>query len=273
MGVKVNVYWEASEELRSKEFLETGAAGPSERKAVFDASELSPEQRKRLLAIIGKPATEDDRLVHIHIQRKKVRCDENIHGWTWQGIPLFVEPSIESVLAIAEEINRCDREAKNIEIARSLERIKANELERRQQQYIADIEENRRREDESAKAEWIENHGSAHLRRAFDAGYDCQRQYVIERAAQEAPGYVVDFNNTAAWDSRTFPSETALNAAEDAGLLGLGAGRVVWLTAAPSNDTQRTLDYEDDYLDFEPCEAVVLTNYLHRYDLVKVIPD
>jgi len=62
------------------------------------------------------------------------------------------------------------------------------------------------------KACWIAAHGSAHLRRAVGGRFDCQRLYALERAAIEAPGFVMDFYNGAAWRERSCPTVAALDA-------------------------------------------------------------
>ena len=51
--------------------------------------------------------------------------------------------------------------------------------------------EAKKQAEEREKAEWIQAHGSQHLREAFTRGYDCQRMYILERVAQELPGYEV----------------------------------------------------------------------------------
>ena len=68
-----------------------------------------------------------------------------------------------------------------------------------------DAEQEAKRMREIAKQEWIETHGSAHLKRAFNAGYNCQRLYVTERAGMELPGYEVDFDDNATWRGRACP--------------------------------------------------------------------
>ena len=119
------------------------------------------------------------------------------------------------------------------------------------------------------KAAWIEAHGSTHLKRACRE-YNCQRLYVTERAALEAPGFVVDFNDAAAWKDRSCPTETALNVEEAARSLGLGEPVVVWLTKPPQAADRHDVD-DYDVEEFESCEAVVLIKYLGKYDLVQIV--
>jgi hypothetical protein len=117
---------------------------------------------------------------------------------------------------------------------------------------------------EAEKRQWIGDVGSAYLKRCLAGGYNCQRAYVIERAGVEFPGYVVDYNDAAAWKDRAAPSEKALVEAERVG------GVVVWLTDEPSNRVAESDDDSQDY-GFEPCEAVVVREYLGKYDLVKLV--
>ncbi|HMQ31878.1 MAG TPA: hypothetical protein PKD53_14210 [Chloroflexaceae bacterium] len=138
---------------------------------------------------------------------------------------------------------------------------KAAELRRqREAEEVARQQERQAREAE--KRAWIADFGSDHLRRCMAGGYNCQRQYVLDRAAREFPGYVVDYNDAAAWHDRSGPSEAALIEAERVG------GTVVWLTSEPGN---AVVDDPDAGYGFEPCEAVVVRGYLGKYDLIKLV--
>lgn len=123
---------------------------------------------------------------------------------------------------------------------------------------------------DAERQEWIAAHGSAHLKRCIAAGYNCQRQYVIERAALEAPGFIVDFDDKAGWKDRSCPTPAALDAEDAARALGLGEPTIYWLTKPPSAQVPDPESYEDE---FDPCEAVILRGYLGKYDLVRVVTD
>lgn len=120
----------------------------------------------------------------------------------------------------------------------------------------------------AAKDAWIDAHGSDQLKRGFERGHDCGRLYTLERAALEAPGYIVDYYDGASWKDRSCPSVKALNEAEAAEALNLGSVKIVWLTEEP-RDSKRSADDYYSYDGFQPCEAVVIQNYLGKYDLVK----
>lgn len=115
---------------------------------------------------------------------------------------------------------------------------------------------------EAEKLEWIQAHGSEYLKDAVSLGYNCQRQYVTERAEMEFPDFDVDFGDNAKWTSRSCPSPEALQEVKELVAAGHEA-EVVWLT----DDGAEREDWED----FESCEAIVIRNYLGRYDLVKTM--
>lgn len=142
-----------------------------------------------------------------------------------------------------------------------VEKIEAN---RKAQEAAKKAERSRR---EAEKAEWIAAHGSDYLKRCAKLDYDCQRQYVAERAEMEFPDYALDFDDKAHWRSRACPGEEALIEVER--LIGNGhKAEVVWLTHPPYEITE-----EDKYIDgpFEECEAIVIAEFLGKYYLVKIL--
>ena len=113
---------------------------------------------------------------------------------------------------------------------------------------------------EAERLAWIEAHGSEYLRTAVGAGYNCQRTYVIERAALELPDFGVDYKDEHKWRSRSCPSEAALTASLALQAGGQPTATVVWMTPASA--------YGDgDYYDSEAGEAIRITGYLGRYTL------
>ena len=120
---------------------------------------------------------------------------------------------------------------------------------------------------EAEKGAWIAEHGSAHLQRAVAEGYDCQRLYVLERAAIEAAEFIVDFYNGAEWRERSCPTVAALDACDEARKLSLGEPFVAWLTCPPRPSKLEDFDEPEE---FEECEAVVLRDFLGK-NLVKII--
>lgn len=104
------------------------------------------------------------------------------------------------------------------------------------------------------RAAWIAQYGSDRLK-AKSEKYDCQRQYAFERAAREHPDFAVDFGNDSRYRERSTPSDRAFDVAEQ------HDGKVVWLTEPVPGS------YDEDQ-GWEPCEAVVVENYLDQYRLV-----
>lgn len=143
--------------------------------------------------------------------------------------------------------------ARAAELAHNLDEARRRDEEAR---------EDKKRQRQAERAEWITAHGSPRLRKCLAGGYDCQRLYVLERAAIEHPGYVVDFNDAARWKDRRGPSEAALDEAARVG------GLVVWLTAEPSSAVADAEAWEEG---FAPCEAVLIRGYLGEYDLVRAL--
>lgn len=147
-------------------------------------------------------------------------------------------------------------------------RARAAEIEKRNAAKRAEIAKQKaeREAREQEKTDWITSHGSDHLRRAHKLGYDCQRKYVTERANQEFPDFAVDFNEWARWQSRACPSKDALDIVEKLIEQGHNA-ECVWLVHPPYGMGED--EYPDD---FDPCEAVVVKDYLFKHTLVLALP-
>lgn len=160
-----------------------------------------------------------------------------------------------------------EAEALDLERWALQEELKRERTTRHAAEEAQKREEKRRQEEE--KMVWVREHGSEHLRGACESGYDCQRLYAGERAEHEYPEYVLDFEENAWWRSRSCPSPEALAEARRVG------GKVVWLTAyavknRPPENMPDEYYYENPYEEpWKPCEAVVVQNYLEKYDLVR----
>jgi hypothetical protein len=135
------------------------------------------------------------------------------------------------------------------------------DAERKAREAVEKAERERR---EREKADWIVAHGSDHLKRATALGYDCQRQYVTERAKAEFPDYIVDFDNRAEWDTLFCPTEETLAEVEQLIEQGFDA-KAAWLTHPPYKMENEDWKHYDDF----PCEAIVVRGYLGKYNLVK----
>jgi hypothetical protein len=190
----------------------------------------------------------------------------------WSGKYHFSAPQTPGELIAWEKARREKVAARLAELQPEYDRLRA-EYEADMALYLAEKERRaaeeaaRRKETEEKaaaekkaaaeeKAAWVQAHGSDFLKRVHALGYDCQRQYVTERAEKELPDFHVDFDIDFSWKSRSCPSEEALEMVEELISKGYNA-EVVWLTEAPGLD--------------EPCEAVVVHNYLGKYDLIRLV--
>lgn len=128
------------------------------------------------------------------------------------------------------------------------------------------IRANLRAAKHAARLKWAEQHGSEHLIRSLKSGYDSTRLYYDERAAVEYPGYVYDHGDVADWRARATPSLAALDELEavKAAHEDITEAKIVWLTTGPAGT-------DDEYGDFEPCEAVVVDSPDFGEWLVKII--
>jgi hypothetical protein len=167
------------------------------------------------------------------------------------------DPKNLEIIAQLEARNKAEKEKREAQEAQEA----ANKAKREAEREAREAEEAAMREErEKEKRQWIAEFGSDYLKRAVKLGYDCQRQYVTERADKEFPEFDVDFDYQAEWRSRSCPSEEALELVEDALERGFDA-EVVWLT-----EPTREIEYDEEY---EAREAVVVENYLGKYTLVK----
>jgi hypothetical protein len=273
-GKKVKIKYLLSEEGRKKSLL---AGGDGKEKQVVEA-DITPEVLE--LAEVDHDGEAVLNLTYsltsdlkVGLKFGEIRIIELVGSFT------FDAPQTAEQLIVAEKARRARIEAKRLELQPELERERAEYAEKQARKKAEEdklielqrkLDADRAAEKEKEEAErlaWIETHGSDYLQRAVKLGYNCQRQYVTERAAKEFPGYALDFNNNATWKDRACPSEAALDEVERLIRQGYDA-EVVWLTE-PIQEPEYSDD--DDYCCFEPCETIVVRNYLGKYDLVKEI--
>ena len=129
----------------------------------------------------------------------------------------------------------------------------------RQEKEAAEQKEKEQEQALVEKSAWISKHGSNHLKKAFFAGYDCQRKYVIERLAIEIPDGRADFDDNLRWKDRSCPSEKMLDLSLELKKAGYDAS-VKWMTHSL---------YDNDYCEeYEEEEGVVIEKDLGKYDVV-----
>lgn len=131
---------------------------------------------------------------------------------------------------------------------------KYNEYSNLHKKFVEDLREQKKTE----KAEWIENHGSTHLSKAFKLGYDCQKMYLNERRLKEFPEFSI-LKKEMSFDSADSPSLASLQLAESVG------GRVV-------NLYEEKKGIESEYTDYLG-EGVVIQNWLDHTILYKVVEE
>ena len=115
---------------------------------------------------------------------------------------------------------------------------------------------------ERARAAWITEHGSEHLKRAWAAGYYCTHRFYTEYAARKYPDAILDFNEHAEIAKRSYPTVKALNLRDK--LLNkryVAKIEIVWLKNFPLNEVSNFYDREQE---FEPCEAIMITDPVFR---------
>ncbi len=203
-------------------------------------------------------------------------------GWEWEkkiGGKYFDEPqTVEALIAWehgrVKGLHDAENDPENLEkitrlVAEFQAKKKAEEVAKaeRETKCVAEAAEAKAKKEqvEAERAAWIAEFGSDYLQRATKLGYNCQRQYVTERALSEFPGYEVDFDDRAKWNSRACPSVEALFEVESLVEAGHEA-EVIWLTCFATDEA------ESNYPElFDPCEAIVVRHYLGKYDLVKIV--
>lgn len=308
---EIAVYWKPSNALLRQEFIATGVQpATGDRKLSIDLVPLTPEQRELLLTAQDKNVlpylTQKYELLDTPNYRGEFIEMQTL---TLEAVPTLeqVLAMVRERMEIKAEARR--REKAENERRAAVERrnealVKRAEAEIAALEAAGDLEGLRhyspgpmepmdwvpynlrysydvmsaikRLEDAERKAEmhrWAKMHGSEHLCKCLERDYRCDRIYVFERVAKEAPGYTVDFYGKASWNERTNPSHDALILEEEAielakkiGATGVG---IYWLTSAPQD--QPDGDHDDELaLDFN-CEAVIIHGYLGKYDLVKYI--
>lgn len=194
-----------------------------------------------------------------HWKLPGVRVDNSVErhlpGGMWKDIHSHLTPeqkdrrkALEKRFAEEEKIKKADLARRNEEAEAKKEALK--------EQY------------EAEKLQWIEEHGSDYLKKAVSNGFDSQRKYVEERAAIEFAGFLVDFDGSAEWNDRSFPSEEALDILEQVKPMSKRA-TIVWIISRHDADPEWSDEQE---------EAVVIRGFLggelrSGYDLIKYLGD
>lgn len=285
--------YRVAEQVRCDEYISTGQPGPADREVEFEPD--TPEVRAALVELFPGVGRTDGGLYESfdHLltpeeakafvlkaaaekatKREEERARERQRRAQWEAgreldAMLSAAETEEALAAALEEARQhplYDYRQWTSDISKVIdahkERLAAMRREREKAERLAE------------RARWAEAHGSEHLRRGLAAGYDMQRLYVIERAAAEAPGFVVDFDDKAGWSVRSGPSLAALDELEAARpvaeRLGLREPEIVWLTRPPQ-ETVAADEAHWEEEEYEAREAIVIRDFLGKYDLVRYV--
>lgn len=171
-------------------------------------------------------------------------------------------PTLEEVLAflpvMAEQKAAAEAEASRIKIEQEAKQEHQRALLKQQ----AEAERAKTQAEQEAKQRkieerqaWIAAHGSTHLKKCVEKGYDCTRLYWIERAAIEYPGTALDYNKTATWNERKGPSLAALDKLDELeSRYPDDEIAIVWLTDPATNQPNEEV-YDPE---FEAHEAIAI---------------
>lgn len=121
---------------------------------------------------------------------------------------------------------------------------------------------------EAERKDWILAHGSQYLKDCLELNVRANLEYVVERAGVEYPDYTVDYTDNAKWEDRFSPTPEALAELKQLRAKGVES-EIAWLTR-PAKVRDDEDEYDEDN-QFEACEAVVIRNFLGKYDLIKII--
>lgn len=304
----VNAEWALSKKAALELFAQTGVRPDIVNIKLVDLDTLSVEQRRVLLQQAYNPGTEKLSKIDIHGQKSGFTTYPADLSTRDYPIEFDAEPTIEQIVEALTRLSIIAAERK-IEASRKAEaeRVRFEKQKADEARVKADLKAMENAIDlEGAKAyalpsddprlksykdgsirsiagklndiekeRWIVAHGSTHLKRAFTAGYDCQRLYVVERGALEAPGWIVDYNGTGRESSRACPSMAAMEIEEAAISLaqqiGTSTPSVAWLTEPPTNQPKGARNDDWDEEVFEECEVVRMKGYLGMYELYKIV--
>lgn len=265
---KVRIKYLLSEKGRKASLLAGGDG--KEKQTVY--APLTPE-----LVELGTVHSDGSVVLQVPTGDIELRPTRHAPGWEWRyqraahhfDAPQTAESLIEWEKDRRARIEAAKADPENLARIAELEakfiKAEADKAAAKAASEAAKAERERR---EQEKADWIGEHGSDHLRRAYALGYDCQRKYVTERAEKEFPEFAVDFDDNAEWKSRACPSKDALDLVEKLIEQGHNA-ECVWLTH-PWYQLAAG-DYYEEPEEFDPCEAVVVRQYLGKYTLVLVL--
>ena len=138
-----------------------------------------------------------------------------------------------------------------------------------------------RQKSEIEKRLWIRQYGSERLKKRLESGEPCHALYVRERILTDVgTGWYVDPDKSIEHEPPKVISSTALHLARSLFKLGMNP-KITWLSNGitrgepPEGDDRSARDYDEFYSYDDPaclpaigaCEAIIVENYLGRYDI------
>jgi len=272
----LNVSFKLSEKARKREFATTGTRPKETQTATFDLEDATEHQRKRLLMYVPLDKFDSNQGITLENYTADKAYYDNIHKEA--QILDFPPADLDALLDIladmatqkdhiGPQLAQWDAESKAYSEQEAQKRTT-----REQRVAEARAKADQAKADRIAAAEkWIAEFGSKHLKDATSRGYNCDRLYQLERAAQEYPGFELDYDNNAEWTSRSCPSETALSQVTEIEQAHPDTTvTVVWLTKPVFNsEIDEEKNYELALYDFTEREAITVDDQNFTRDLVK----
>lgn len=255
-GNTIRINYNLTDEAVDAYFIEHGEM-PGTLTVEFNPKTLGKAQRKTL-AELGVYNSSEHLNVYEVDERgnfSKAQTKRYDHELTVpEAIQELKKNRAEEKKALALQRKRVDAwDKKHEEERKAEEKRKAEEEARRQAEIEKELKE---------RETWIAEHGSDHLKRACAAGHDCSRLYLTERAANEYPDAILDYNEHADYSSRSCPSIAALDLRDKLLKEHPNAQvEIVWVTAEPINEVGFSkYDQGEREMEFESYEAVMVTD-------------
>ena len=131
--------------------------------------------------------------------------------------------------------------------------------------FISDVKDQRESRYHTEKILWVKNHSNnIRLVRAVEHGYECDEAYCLERLLEELPGFVIVDHTTIFWKA-SYPSEIALTLEDDL-KIQLNGSRNKYGT-----QIRICLLEKHDGVNYADAEAIVMINYLGKFDIIGLV--
>jgi hypothetical protein len=139
------------------------------------------------------------------------------------------------------------------------------EFENKNALAISDIKEERDNRYNAEKITWIKHHSNNNrLIRAIEHGYECDNAYCEERLAQELQGFILVDHTTIFWKA-SYPSEIALTLEDDL------KHRLNGARSKYGTQIRVCLLEEHNHIKYNDVEAIVMFNYLGKFDIIGIV--